>query len=119
MIFSEKVYALVRKIPKGKVTTYGEIAKILNSSPRAVGQALRCNPYALEVQEGIVFPSAQTGKLSRFVPCHRVVCSDGKAGGFRGRVSAEALAEKIRLLKKEKVGVTEKRINLTKSGFKF
>lgn len=56
----EKVYELVRKIPKGKVTTYGIIGKKLNMSPRVVGQALHANPY-----EGDV-------------PCHRVVNRDGR-----------------------------------------
>lgn len=59
-LFYEKVYALVRKIPKGKVTTYGTIGKKLGMSPRTVGQALHANPY-----EGDV-------------PCHRVVNRDGR-----------------------------------------
>lgn len=56
----EKVYELVRKIPKGKVTTYGLIAKKLSMSPRTIGQVLHANPY-----EGDV-------------PCHRVVNRDGR-----------------------------------------
>lgn len=56
----EKVYDLVRKIPKGTVTTYGAIGKKLHMSPRVVGQALHNNPY-----EGDV-------------PCHRVVNRDGR-----------------------------------------
>ncbi len=56
----EKVYALVRKIPKGKVTTYGALGKRLNMSPRVIGQALHANPY-----EGDV-------------PCHRVVNREGR-----------------------------------------
>lgn len=56
----EKVYALVRLIPKGKVTTYGIIAKKLSMSPRTVGQVLHANPYEGEV------------------PCHRVVNRDGR-----------------------------------------
>lgn len=65
MNYREKVYALVRKIPKGKVTTYGSIAKKLRMSPRTVGTALHLNPY-----EGDV-------------PCHRVVNRDGRvAPGF-------------------------------------
>lgn len=56
----EKVYTLVRKIPKGKVTTYGIIGKKLSMSPRTVGQALHTNPY-----EGDV-------------PCHRVVNRNGR-----------------------------------------
>ncbi|MFI5265220.1 MAG: MGMT family protein [Candidatus Levyibacteriota bacterium] len=56
----EKVYKLVRKIPKGKVTTYGIIGKKLGMSPRVVGQALHANPYQNEV------------------PCHRVVNREGR-----------------------------------------
>ena len=59
--FNEKVYSLLRKVPKGKVTTYKELAEKLNTKAyRAVGQAMKCNPYAPEV------------------PCHRVVSSSGK-----------------------------------------
>jgi methylated-DNA-protein-cysteine methyltransferase-like protein len=63
--YREKVYALVSKIPKGKVTTYGAIGKKLHMSPRTVGTALHLNPYEGEV------------------PCHRVVNRDGRiAPGF-------------------------------------
>jgi methylated-DNA-[protein]-cysteine S-methyltransferase len=53
--FQLRVYAACSSVPMGSVTSYGVIAKHIGSSPRAVGQALRCNPYAPEV------------------PCHRVV----------------------------------------------
>ncbi len=58
--YREKVYGLVKQIPKGKVTTYGAIAKKLSMSPRTVGHALHLNPYEKEV------------------PCHRVVNRDGR-----------------------------------------
>lgn len=64
--FQEKVYALLLQIPKGRVTTYGAIARALNTSPRAVGNALRNNPFAPEV------------------PCHRCVGSTGFITGFDG-----------------------------------
>jgi methylated-DNA-[protein]-cysteine S-methyltransferase len=64
--FQEKVYALLLQIPKGRVTTYGAIARVLNTSPRAVGNALRNNPFAPEV------------------PCHRCVGSTGFITGFDG-----------------------------------
>ena len=67
MDFNEKVWALTLRIPKGKVTTYGQIADALGSRAyQAVGAALRRNPYA---------PT---------VPCHRVVGSDGSLTGFAG-----------------------------------
>jgi methylated-DNA-[protein]-cysteine S-methyltransferase len=81
------VYELCKRIPKGKVSTYGAIAKALNSSPRAVGQALRCNPYA------------------PVVPCHRVVSSDGRIGGFMGNAEGETVRKKIALLAEEGVFV--------------
>jgi methylated-DNA-[protein]-cysteine S-methyltransferase len=87
MDFREKVYILTRKIPKGKITTYKDIAKKLGTKAyRAVGNALRNNPYAPEV------------------PCHRVVCSDGSVGGYKGKMNSK---KKILLLKKE--GITIKK----------
>ncbi len=66
MTFFERVWEQCSKIPKGKVTTYKEIAKSLNTKAyRAVGQALKNNPYAPKV------------------PCHRVVKSDGTLGGYQ------------------------------------
>jgi methylated-DNA-protein-cysteine methyltransferase related protein len=57
----EQIYDLVRKIPEGKVTTYGEVARVLGiTDARKVGWALHKNPY-----EGDV-------------PCHRVVNKDGR-----------------------------------------
>ncbi len=80
--YKENVYEIVRKIPKGKVATYGSIAKKLHMSPRTVGTALHLNPYE--------------GK----VPCHRVVNRDGRiAPGFAfGGLNAQR-----KLLEKEGV----------------
>jgi methylated-DNA-[protein]-cysteine S-methyltransferase len=76
-------------IPPGKVSTYGALAKSLSSSPRAVGGALRNNPYAPEV------------------PCHRVIASDSFVGGFKGdwekAPSGINQALKLELLKDEGV----------------
>jgi methylated-DNA-[protein]-cysteine S-methyltransferase len=48
--FAEKAYELLRQVPKGRVTTYKEIAHALGSrSYRGVGQAMKNNPYAPEV----------------------------------------------------------------------
>ena len=84
--FQNKVYAIVKRVPKGKTTTYKAIAKKLNSSPRAVGQALKVNPYS--------FPDGGD------VPCHRVIMSNGEIGGFSGS-NPENIKKKIELLKKE------------------
>jgi methylated-DNA-[protein]-cysteine S-methyltransferase len=85
--FQKKVYALTKQVPKGKVTTYSAIAKKLKSSPRAVGQALRCNPFA------------------PVVPCHRVIKSDGTIGGFGGETTGRPIQKKIAMLRKEGVEI--------------
>lgn len=64
--FQNRVYDACRCIPAGRVSTYGALSAVLHSSPRAVGQALRCNPYAPEV------------------PCHRVIAASLDLGGFTG-----------------------------------
>ena len=74
MTFNEKVWALTARIPKGKVTTYGEIARALDcNGARAVGNALNRNPFAPQV------------------PCHRVVGSAGALTGFAGGLAAKEL----------------------------
>lgn len=100
MNFNQKVWNLAKKIPKGKVTTYKAIAKKLRTKAyRAVGSALRRNPYAPKV------------------PCHRVVSSDGSVGGFKGKKFSK---EKIRLLKKEGIGIKNNKIkNFKKYLFRF
>ncbi len=66
--FQDEVYKALLKIPKGRVTTYGEIAKYLHTKAvRAVGSAVGKNPNA---------PA---------VPCHRVVPSTGKIGNYSGK----------------------------------
>ncbi len=79
--FKEKVYFIVKKIPRGKVLTYKQIAIRVNSPKayRAVGLVLSKN-------------------YDPNIPCHRVIRSDGKIGGYNRRTE-----EKIRLLKKEGV----------------
>jgi methylated-DNA-[protein]-cysteine S-methyltransferase len=84
--FARRVYEAVRRIPEGRVSTYARIAAAVKCrSPRAVGAALRANPFAPQV------------------PCHRVIASDLSAGGYRGAVSGPALREKIRRLAREGV----------------
>lgn len=85
--FASRIYALLRTVPTGKVTTYKDLANALNSSAyRAVGQAMRTNPDAPRT------------------PCHRVVASDSSIGGFSGEWGeGEAIKRKIALLKKEGV----------------
>ena len=79
-IFAEKVRAVVRKIPRGKVLTYGEVARRAGQpkAARAVGTILSKN-YDLAI------------------PCHRVIRSDGKIGNYNRGGSAKKTA----ILKKE------------------
>jgi O-6-methylguanine DNA methyltransferase len=93
MKLADKVYMLVRKIPKGKVTTYGFIAKYLKTKAyRAVGQIMKRNPYAPEV------------------PCHRVIKSDGSISGFSGS-DPKNIKKKISMLRKEGVPVVKGKIS--------
>jgi methylated-DNA-[protein]-cysteine S-methyltransferase len=88
MGFQERVWQLLRKIPKGRVTTYKIIARRLNSRAyRAVGNACNKNPFA---------PKAA---------CHRVVNSDGSIGGFR-----HGTKKKIKILEREGVKIKNGRI---------
>ncbi|KAG0329134.1 hypothetical protein BG000_000192 [Podila horticola] len=66
--FQFQVYDLCAQIPKGQISTYKHISDALGSSSRAVGQALKINPYA-------PLP----------VPCHRVLDSKLYIGGFMGQ----------------------------------
>ncbi|UCD21038.1 MAG: MGMT family protein [archaeon] len=78
--FQKRVYSIVKRIPRGKVMTYGQIAKKLKTSPRAVGQALKRNPFAPKI------------------PCHRVIMSEGSLGGYNGKMNSK---KKRELLRKE------------------
>ena len=94
MSFNEKVWAVTARIPRGKVMTYAQVARRLNSKGyRAVGNALNKNPYA---------PA---------VPCHRVVGSDGSLTGFAG-----GLAKKRQLLEKEGVPFAGAKVDLDALG---
>lgn len=93
MDFEERVWKLMKSIPRGRVTTYGLIAKKLNTRAyRAVGNACRKNPYAPRV------------------PCHRVVRSDGSIGGFGGRTSGMSVEKKIRMLREEGVEIRDGKV---------
>lgn len=81
--FQRKVWRHLQTIPMGTTQSYGEVAKVLNSSARAVGNACRANPFLL------------------VVPCHRVVKKTG-IGGFGGKIDGEAVAIKQWLLAHEK-----------------
>ena len=86
--FEDQCLKLLGQIPAGKVTTYREIARALDSKAyRAVGRAMAKNRNLV------------------VVPCHRVVCSDGKVGGY-----ANGVDQKIELLEREGVAVIRERV---------
>jgi methylated-DNA-[protein]-cysteine S-methyltransferase len=66
--FQQRVWRLVRNIPRGETRSYGWVARQIGSpkAARAVGQAMGRNPLPI------------------IIPCHRVISSDGKLGGFGG-----------------------------------
>lgn len=88
-IFSEKVFGAVSRIPKGKLATYKQIAIKIGhpNSSRAVGNALHKNPNA------------------PFVPCHRVIRSNGDLGGY-----AKGAKEKMKILKQEGIMIKNGKI---------
>lgn len=79
MTFRDRVLAVVAKIPKGSTMSYKEVAVIAGNAkaPRAVGAIMKTN----------VDPN---------IPCHRVIRSDGKAGGYN-----RGAAKKIERLREE------------------
>jgi methylated-DNA-[protein]-cysteine S-methyltransferase len=107
--FYEKCYSVLRKVPKGKITTYKAIAHQLHSKAyRAVGTAMNKNPYGYSTVSSEAVRNRRSGfrgdskRTSGFflVPCHRVVNSDGNVGGF-----FSGTHKKIAMLKKEGITV--------------
>ncbi len=80
--FQTQILSMIRKIPFGKTTTYGEIAADIDNpnAARAIGQVLKRNPIPI------------------FIPCHRIINADGTIGGYGGVMGSE---RKIALLKHE------------------
>lgn len=88
-----KALLLLRKIPKGRVTTYGALAKATKSSPRAIGQIMRRN----------AFPEKY--------PCYKVISNSGKIGGYAGCTKGRKISEKILLLRKDGIRIEKGMIN--------
>ncbi len=84
--FQQRVWQAMCEIPYGETVTYGDIAKKLNSSPRAVGGAVGANPIPI------------------LIPCHRVMGANGAMTGYSG---AGGIATKKILLELEKIKVGE------------
>jgi methylated-DNA-protein-cysteine methyltransferase-like protein len=97
--FKDRIYAIAAKIPKGKVATYGQLAKIAGrpNAARAVGNAMRTNTD------------------TKAVPCHRVV---GATGALTGYAYGNGLTTKMSMLKREGVAFKGERVDLTTSGWK-
>jgi methylated-DNA-protein-cysteine methyltransferase-like protein len=94
----EKVYKLVSLIPKGKVTTYGAVSRMLSINPRTVGFALHANKDSINV------------------PCHRVINSKGKISD--GYAFGGPKEQKNMLLKEGvKFDKPEGAVDLKKYGF--
>jgi methylated-DNA-[protein]-cysteine S-methyltransferase len=89
--FERRVWTALCAIPRGRYTTYGLLSAHLGTSPRAVGNALRRNPFA---------PG---------VPCHRVVATGGRLGGFKGAWPRSG----------EGITLDEKRMLLRTEGVRF
>jgi methylated-DNA-[protein]-cysteine S-methyltransferase len=81
--FQQRVWAALSAIPRGQSRTYGEVARVLGTAPRAVGQACGANPIAL------------------IIPCHRVIGAQGSLGGFMNTESGDPIAIKRWLLAHE------------------
>ena len=78
----KKVWQALRAIPRGATRTYGDLARQIDSGPRAIGRACGDNPIPL------------------FIPCHRVVAKNG-TGGFMHHASGDPLTIKAWLLRHE------------------
>ncbi len=81
--FQQKVWRYMQAIPVGETRSYGEVAKALNSSAQAVGNACRANPFPI------------------VIPCHRIVSKSG-LGGFAGQVEGNNISVKQWLLDHER-----------------
>lgn len=82
--FQRRVYLALLEVPRGTTITYRQLGQRIGCRcPQAIGQALKRNPFA------------------PFVPCHRVIASDGTIGGFHGQTEGETIQRKLALLKEE------------------
>jgi len=93
--FKEKIYNLTRKIPMGKVATYGQLARLAGNAKaaRAVGIFMRTNPDAPRI------------------PCHRVVAKDGSLTGYS---IGKGVSTKRNILEKEGVSFVKNRVDIKK-----
>ncbi len=97
--FRETVYKILRQVPRGKVVTYGQLARWAGNrkSARAVGALMRVNPDAPRT------------------PCHRVVASDGSLTGYS---AVGGIAKKRIMLVEEGVMFAKGKVDLSQSLWK-
>ena len=91
--FANNVYEMTTKIPLGNVMTYGQIAKLLGNprASQAVGKVLAAN-------------------TNLKIPCHRVVCGDGKISGYFGSSSCIAIKNRIKIMEHEGIEIKNGKI---------
>lgn len=104
-VFENRVYEITKRIPPGKISTYGEIARALGNKnlARAVGNALHKNPH----------PFSLYGKNENAIPCHRVV----SVHGFLAKHFSLGETTQQKLLLREGVSVSQNRVSLAKYFF--
>ena len=106
--YQKAILRILAEVPKGKLTTYGDLAKELSkrnpkwspNASRAVGTTMRNNPCGPQI------------------PCHRVIRSDRSVGNFRGGAKG-AVRKKIGMLTDEGITVLNGKINLKEYRHKF
>jgi len=98
-MFKDLVYEYARRIPKGKVATYGQLAKIAGRSKaaRAVGMLMRTHPAVPKI------------------PCHRVIGSDGSLTGYTAKGGIQT---KKKMLIQEGVFFKDNKVDLKRSQWK-
>ncbi|MFZ5610434.1 MAG: methylated-DNA--[protein]-cysteine S-methyltransferase [Pseudomonadota bacterium] len=77
--FQRRLWAALEAIPYGETRSYQALARLLGSSPRAIGQACGANPLPI------------------LIPCHRVLAADGRLGGYSGEGGVETKIALLRL----------------------
>lgn len=94
--FQDITYKVLRSVPRGKVVTYGQLARLAGKpkAARAIGAFMRTNPDAPRT------------------PCHRVVASDGSLHGYSGH---GGIAGKKQMLLDEGVQFVGEKVDLTRS----
>jgi len=106
--YQQAILRILAEVPKGKVTTYGDLAKELaQRDPRWSPDASRA-----------VGTTMKNNLCGPRIPCHRVIRSDGDIGNFRGGAEG-AVEEKIKMLQNEGVTVVDGKIDMKTHRHRF